>query len=42
MQYLWLNISDSSTEKNEIISILISWKRYFSCPEKPILNLSFP
>ena len=28
--------------KNEIILILISLKRYFSHPEKSILNLSFP
>ena len=31
-----------ATEKNENILILISLKRYFSHPEKTILNLSLP
>ena len=42
MQYLWSKILVLSTEKKEIISILISLKRYFSHPELSILNLSLP
>ena len=29
-------------KKNEIILVLISFKRYFSHPEKSIFNLSLP
>ena len=42
MQYLWSKISLRSTEKNETILFVISLKRYFSHPEKSILNLSLP
>ena len=41
MQYLWSKILLSSTEKNEIILILISSKRYFWYPKKSVLNLVF-